>query len=98
MHKVREEVAIQVGAVKIYVTAVEQQWRRSGKKKDRMKLRKLLSFTPPLDANLLFCRFFLNLTLCMTKLRVLILSFPDFMDISIMLKISKIQSKCYSST
>jgi hypothetical protein len=46
MHKVREEVAIQVGAVKIYVTAVEQQWRRSGKKKDRMKLRKLLSFTP----------------------------------------------------
>jgi hypothetical protein len=24
-----------------------------------------------------------NLTLCMTKLRVLVLSFPDFMDISI---------------
>jgi hypothetical protein len=27
--------------------------------------------------------FFLNLTVCMTKLRVLVLSFPDFTDISI---------------
>ncbi len=44
-----------------------------------------LSFinTPPLNANVLFGRYFFNLTLCMTKLRVLLLSFPDFTDISI---------------
>ncbi len=29
----------------------------------------------------LFCKFFLNLTLCMTKLKVLVLIFPNFMDI-----------------
>ncbi len=32
-------------------------------------------FHPSLNANVLFCRFFLNLTLCMTKLRVLVLCF-----------------------
>ncbi len=44
-----------------------------------------LSFitTTPLNANVLFGRYFFNLTLCMTKLRVLVLSFPDFTDISI---------------
>jgi len=36
--------------------------------------------------NVIFGRFFLNLTLSMTKLRALVLSFPDFMDISNMLK------------
>jgi hypothetical protein len=50
-----------------------------------IKVDGFLSFTPLLNANLLFCRFFKNLTLCMTKLRVLVLSFPDFTDISIVL-------------
>ncbi len=72
---------------------MQQQWSRSGKKKDRVKLRNhqncwFSEFHPPLDANVLFSRFFLNLTLCMTKLRVLVLSFPDFTDISDM------QRKC----
>jgi hypothetical protein len=31
----------------------------------------------------IFAGFVLNLTLCMTKLKVLVLSFPHFMDISI---------------
>jgi hypothetical protein len=39
-------------------------------------------FQPHLNVNVLFCRFFSNLTLCMTKLRVQVLSFPDFTDIS----------------
>jgi hypothetical protein len=34
-------IVVQVGTVKIYVTAAEEQWRRSGKKKQRMK------FVPP---------------------------------------------------
>jgi hypothetical protein len=34
-------------------------------------------FHPHLDANVLFCRFFLNLTLCMAKLRVLVLCFSS---------------------
>ncbi len=81
--------------MKIYVTAVEalRKKERQGETQEPPK------FQPPfLDANVLFCRFFLNLTLCMSKLRVLVLSFPDVMDISIMLKISKVQSKSYSST
>ncbi len=41
-------------------------------------------FHPPLDANVLFCRFFLNLTLCMTKLRVLVLRLSVFTDNSTM--------------
>jgi hypothetical protein len=63
VHKVREE---------LYSTCAERSsenlcsssgWRRSGKKKDRMKLRKpsngwFSQFHPPLNANVLFCRFF----------------------------------------
>jgi len=50
-------VAVQVGAVKIYIAGVG----RSGKKKDRMKLRKPTKLTvfcvspPTLTANVLFC-------------------------------------------
>ncbi len=36
------------------------------------KIDHFLSFIPPLNANVLFCRFSFNLTLCMTKLRVLV--------------------------
>jgi len=55
----------QAGAVKIYVAAV----MRSAKKKDSVKLslpQKLMVFSEsqgPLNANVLFCRLFLNLTL-----------------------------------
>jgi len=45
-------------------------------------------FHPLLNVNVLFCRFFKDLTLCMTKLRVLVLSFPDFKDISSVSKLS----------
>jgi len=66
-------VSVQLGAVKIYVAAVEALrtdflWWFS-------------QFQPPLNANVLFGTFFLNLTLCMTNLRVLVLAFPDFTDI-----------------
>jgi hypothetical protein len=37
-------------------------------------------FHPLLNANVLFCRFFFNLTLCMTKLKVLVLCFSYFTD------------------
>jgi hypothetical protein len=39
-----------------------------------------------LNANLLFCRFKKNLTLCMTKLRVVVLCFSYFTDNSITTK------------
>jgi hypothetical protein len=35
-------------------------------------------FHPPLNASVLFCRFFKNLTPCMTKLRVQVLCLPYF--------------------
>jgi hypothetical protein len=41
-----------------------------------------------------FAGFFLNLTLCMTKLRVLVLSFADFTDIFNFPPNSRIE-KCY---
>jgi hypothetical protein len=73
--------------VKIYVAAGEAL----RKKKEGVKLRKpsngFLGFTPALNANVFFCRLFFNLTLCMTKLRVLVLSFPDFAHISIVPKL-----------
>ncbi len=57
-----------------------RQWRRSGKRKDRMKLRWFLEFHPPLNASVLFYRVFKNLTMCMTKLKVLVLDFSYFTD------------------
>ncbi len=76
-------VVVQVGAVKIYVW--QQEWRRSRKRKCRMKLSlppKLMVFWvwPPLNASVLFCMFFFNLTLCMTKLRVVVLCLSYFTD------------------
>ncbi len=52
----------------------------------------LLSFNAPpspppaLNANVLVCRFFLNFTWFWTKLRVLVLCFPEFTENSIVLK------------
>ncbi len=65
----------------------ENRRSSSGKKRDRVKLRNhenwwFSEFQPHLNVNVLFGRFFSNLTLCMTKLRVQVLSFPDFTDIS----------------
>ncbi len=70
--------------MKIYVAAVEALWKkeRQGETQKTIKIDGFLSFTLPLNAKVLFCRFLKNLTLCMTKLRVLVLSFPDFTDIS----------------
>ncbi len=55
--------------MKIYVAAMEalRKKERQGETQFPTKIDGFLSFTPPLDA---FCRVFLNLTLCMTKLRV----------------------------
>jgi hypothetical protein len=79
-------VVLQVGAVKIYVAAVEalRKKERQDETQFTTKIDVFLSLTPPLptlNADILFCcRFFLNLTLCMTKLRVLVLCFPYFTD------------------
>jgi hypothetical protein len=50
------------------------------KKGKTTKIGGFMSFIPPLNANVLFCWFSLNLTLCMTKLRVLVLSFSYLME------------------
>ncbi len=58
-----------------------QKWKneRQDETQFTTKIDGFLSFNPPLNANVLFCRFFfLNLTLCMTKLRVLVLCFSYF--------------------
>jgi hypothetical protein len=44
------------------------------------KINGFLSFTAHWNLNVLICRFFLSLTLCMTKLRVLGLCFSYFTD------------------
>jgi hypothetical protein len=64
--------------VRIYVAAVEalMEKERQGETQETIKIPE---FHSPLNANVLFCR---NLTLCMTKLGVLTLSFPHFTDIS----------------
>jgi hypothetical protein len=45
-----------------------------------------LPLPPHLNANVHFGRFFLNLTRFWTKLKVLVLCFPDFTENSIVLK------------
>jgi hypothetical protein len=82
-------VAVQVGAVKIYVAAVEalRKKERQGETQETIKNDCFMSFKTPRPSWVLmyfFAGFFLNLTLCMTKLEVLTLSFPDFKDISIL--------------
>jgi len=64
--------------VKIYVAAAVEALRKKERQDDTQfttKIDGFLQFHPSLNANVLFCRFFLNLTLCMTKLRVLVLCF-----------------------
>jgi hypothetical protein len=77
-------VVVQLGAVKIYVAAVEAL--RKEERQDETQFTTEIDgwvseCLPLLNANVLFCRFFfwlLNLTLCMTKLRVLVLCFSYF--------------------
>jgi hypothetical protein len=52
---------------------------------EALRKKEIQSETSPLNGNVLFCRFVLNLTLFMTKLRVLVLSFPYFTDYCILL-------------
>ncbi len=79
-------VVVQVRAVKIYVSAVEVLRKKEGQDETQLtiKIDGFLSITPPLNANVLFGRFFLNLTLRMTKLRVLVLYLSSFTDNSIL--------------
>jgi hypothetical protein len=59
-----------------------QEKRKTGWNSGTIKIDGFLSFTLPWMLMYFFAGVFLNLTLCMTKLRVLVLSFPDFTDIS----------------
>jgi hypothetical protein len=67
-----------LGELKIYVAPVEavRKNERQDETQFTTKIDGFLSFSPPLNANVL-----LNLTLCMTKLRVLVvLCFSYFRD------------------
>jgi hypothetical protein len=84
----RIKIAVDVGIVKIYVTAMEalRIKERQGEPQFTIKLMIFLVSPPPLSSsnvNVLVCRFFLNLILCTTQLRVLVLCFPHFSDNSI---------------
>jgi hypothetical protein len=71
--------------VKIYVAAVEalRKNERQDETQFTTKIGGILSLIALLNANVLFRRFSLNFTLCMTKLRVLVLCFSYFTDNSI---------------
>jgi len=76
-------VFVQLGAVKIYVAAVEAL-RKKERQDETQFTTKIDGFwvSSPVNANVLFCTFFfLTLTLFMTKLRVL--CFSSFTDNSI---------------
>jgi hypothetical protein len=78
-------VVVQVRGVKIYVVAVEalRKKERQDETQFTTKIDGFLSFNPPLNANVISCGFFLNLTLCRTKLKVLVLCLSYFTDNSI---------------
>jgi hypothetical protein len=68
--------------VKIYATSVVEALRKK-ERQDETQFTFPPTLPPLLNANVLICRVFENLTQFMTKLRVLVLSFPCFTDISI---------------
>jgi len=78
-------VVVQLGAVKIYVAAMDalRKKERQDETQFTTKIDGFLSFIPIWTLLYFFCRFFLNLTLCMTKLRVQVLCFSYFTDNSI---------------
>ncbi len=73
-------LAVQAGAVKINLAAVEAL-RKKERQGETLEPRWFSNVHSSLNANVHFCRIFLNLTLCMTNVRVLVLSFADFTDI-----------------
>jgi len=81
-------VAVQVGAVKVYVAAVEALRKKETQGETQETMVFWVSPRPPWMLICTFLQVFFNLTLCMTKLGVLTLSFPDFTDISNTLQIS----------
>ncbi len=62
-------VVVQLGAVKIYVAAVEalRKKERHAETQLTTKIDGFLSFHHLLNGNVLFCRFLLNRTLCIPK-------------------------------
>jgi hypothetical protein len=74
-------VVVQLGAVKIYVAAVEalRKKERQDETQFTTKMDGFLSFIPRW-----MLMYYLNLKLCMTKLRVLVLCFSYFTDNSIL--------------
>jgi len=70
-------VVVQLGAVKIYVAAVEalRKKERQDETQFTTKMDGFLSFIPRW-----MLMYFFNLKLCMTKLRVLVLCFSYFTD------------------
>ncbi len=80
--------------MKIYVAAVEALRRKERHDETQFitKIDGFSEFHPLLNANVLFCRFLKNLTLGMTKLKVLVLCFSYFTDNSITLWSEKLLS------
>jgi hypothetical protein len=75
-------VVVQLAAMKLYVAAAVALRKKERKDNTQFttKFDGFLSFHPPSNAIVHFCTSFLNLTLCMTKLRVLVLCFSYFAD------------------
>jgi hypothetical protein len=71
------KVVVQLGAVKTYVAAVEALGKKERQDETQFttKIDGFLSFIPRWMLMYFFVVFFLNLTLCITKLRVLVLCF-----------------------
>jgi hypothetical protein len=70
---------------KIYVAALEalRKKERQDETQFTTKIDGFLSFTPFFNVHVLFCRFFFNLTLYMSKLRVQVLCLSYFTNNSI---------------
>jgi hypothetical protein len=74
--------------VKIYVAAVEALSKKEREDKNSITTKMVIWVSPRhLNGILLFCWLLLNLTQSMTKLGVMVLSFPYFMDIFKVMKV-----------
>jgi hypothetical protein len=75
-------VVVQLGEVKICAVAVEALRNKEGQDETQFttKIDGFLSFIPRWMLMYIFAGFFVNLTLCMTKLRVPVLCFSYFTD------------------
>jgi len=77
-------IIVQVGAVKNICSSSGGAQEKERKVEVYYQNWWFSEFQPPLNANELFCTFFFNLTLCMTKLRVMVLCLSSFTDNFIM--------------